>query len=159
MATIDLDADEWLELNDVFEHDEMAWRITRLEANTGPVEELEAANLVRAVAPSRHASRQNHKDTRRISTPDVLIVEEGTTFKKQEQSLTLASKHGVFEQYILEKAVHCVGQLMHPKLNECICMNHHDQNDSNRRPKRTTSGMERRPSWFQSKSNPAERAN
>ena len=25
MATVDLDADEWLELNDVFEHDEMAW--------------------------------------------------------------------------------------------------------------------------------------
>ena len=67
MATIDLDADEWLELNDVFEHDEMAWRITRLESEKGSVEEIEASNLVPCgcIAP-RHASRQNHKDTRRI---------------------------------------------------------------------------------------------
>ena len=50
MATIDLDADEWLENNDVFEHDEMAWRITRLETEDGVVEAIEASNLIRAVA-------------------------------------------------------------------------------------------------------------
>ena len=35
MATIDLDADEWLELDDVFEHDDMTWRITQLESESG----------------------------------------------------------------------------------------------------------------------------
>ena len=82
MATIDLDADEWLELNDVFEHDEMAWRITRLESEKGSVEEIEASNLVRAVALRQDMLRVKITKTRgEFSTPDVLIVEEGTSFK------------------------------------------------------------------------------
>jgi uncharacterized Zn finger protein len=82
MATIDLDSDEWLELDDVFEHDEMAWRITRLESEKGSVDEIEAVNLVRAVALRQDMLRVKITKTRgEFSTPDVLIVEEGTTFK------------------------------------------------------------------------------
>lgn len=82
MATIDLDADEWLEINDVFEQDEMAWRITRLESEAGPVKEIEAKNLIRAVALRQDMLRVKITKTRgEFSTPDVLIVEEGTIFK------------------------------------------------------------------------------
>ena len=81
MATIDLDSDEWLELNDVFEHDEMAWRITRLESEKGSVEETEVTHLLRAVALRQDMLRVKITKTRgEFSTPDVLIVEEGTTF-------------------------------------------------------------------------------
>ena len=82
MATIDLDADEWLENNDVFEHDEMAWRITRLETEDGVVEAIEASKLIRAVALRQDMHRVKITKTRGdISTPDVLIVEDGTQFK------------------------------------------------------------------------------
>ena len=82
MATIDLDSDEWLELNDAFEHDDMTWRITQLESKNGPLKEIEAANLVRAVALRQDMLRVKITKTRgEFSTPDVLIVEEGTTFK------------------------------------------------------------------------------
>ena len=82
MATIDLDSDEWLELNDAFEHDDMTWRITRLDTKDGPVEEIEAANLVRAVALRQDMLRVKITKTRgEFSSADVLIVEEGTLFK------------------------------------------------------------------------------
>ena len=74
MATIDLDSDEWLELNDAFEHDDMTWRITQLESKNGPLKEIEAANLVRAVALRQDMLRVKITKTRReFSTPDVLI--------------------------------------------------------------------------------------
>ena len=82
MATIDLDADEWLELGDVFEHDDMAWRITRIESEKGPIEALEATKIIRAVALRQDMLRVKITKTRgEFSTPDVLIVEQGTSFK------------------------------------------------------------------------------
>lgn len=82
MATIDLDADEWLELGDVFEHDDMAWRITRIESDKGPIEALEATKIIRAVALRQDMLRVKITKTRgEFSTPDVLIVEQGTSFK------------------------------------------------------------------------------
>ena len=133
MATIDLDADEWLELNDVFEHDEMAWRITRLESEKGSVEEIEASNLVRAVALRQDMLRVKITKTRgEFSTPDVLIVEE-VRLSKREHSLTLESRHGAFVRSTLVKGVHYEAQLMRPTSKECICMNHQDRNGSNQR--------------------------
>ena len=103
MATIDLDADEWLENNDVFEHDEMAWRITRLETEDGVVEAIEASNLIRAVALRQDMHRVKITKARGdISTPDVLIVEDGTQFKAGT-ILEMGFKHGGFEQFIQAK--------------------------------------------------------
>ena len=97
---IDLDADEWLENNDVFEHDEMAWRITRLETEDGVVEAIEASNLIRAVALRQDMHRVKITKARGdISTPDVLIVEDGTQFKAGT-ILEIGFKHGGFEQFI-----------------------------------------------------------
>ena len=82
MATIDLDADEWLELDDVFEHDDMTWRITQLESESGSEEGIEAVHLIRAVALRQDMLRVKITKTRgEFSTPDVLIVEEGTVYK------------------------------------------------------------------------------
>jgi len=82
MATIDLDSDEWLDLGDVFEHDDMAWRITRLESKEGTSESMEATKVIRAVALRQDMLRVKITKTRgEFSTPDVLIVEQGTTFK------------------------------------------------------------------------------
>jgi len=82
MATIDLDSDEWLDLGDVFEHDDMAWRITRLESKEGTSEGMVAVEIIRAVALRQDMLRVKITKTRgEFSTPDVLIVEQGTTFK------------------------------------------------------------------------------
>ena len=81
---------------------------------------------------SRYASGQNYEDSRRISTPDVLIVEEGTSFKAG----TLLD---IGVQTWRIRAIHTGegrtlrGTVDASNIKECICMSHHDLNDSNQR--------------------------
>ena len=133
MATIDLDADEWLELNDVFEHDEMAWRITRLESEKGSVEEIEASNLVRAVALVKICFGSKLRRLEENSQHLMYSSWKRVRLSKREHSLTLESRHGAFVRSTLVKGVHYEAQLMRPTSKECICMNHQDRNGSNQR--------------------------
>ena len=134
MATVDLDSDEWLDIDDVFEHDDMTWRITRLESKNGPLEGIEATNLVRAVALRQDMLRVKITKTRgEFSTPDTLIVEEGTVFKAGTIMEIGAQTWRIRAIHTGQGRTPSEEPLMLQTSNGCISMNLQGRSASNRR--------------------------
>jgi len=70
-SRLEIDADEMIELEDVFQDDEKLWRINQIELHSGKkAKRAEASLIARASAlrsspPVRHGSGKTHHDSRR----------------------------------------------------------------------------------------------
>jgi len=82
MESIEIDADEMLELEDVFRHDEKLWSINQIEMTTGKMaKSAEAGLIARASALRADMVRVKITKTRgEDSTSDVLVVPAETKY-------------------------------------------------------------------------------
>jgi uncharacterized Zn finger protein len=81
-SRLEIDADEMIELEDVFQDDEKLWRINQIELHNGKkAKRAEASLIARASALRSDMVRVKLTMTRgEESEADVLVVPEGTTY-------------------------------------------------------------------------------